>query len=100
MSFPDSACWMRDTRSRTNDGPRRFKGGARISANKTASSLFTLIVSKTMDCLWLDVFAVTVVLLVFQRIESGRRFSAFPANLRHHLARIIQPTFTDHLYVC
>src|SRR4029077_1850645 len=36
---------MRETRSRTNSGPRRFIGGAAISANSTAPSLCTLSVS-------------------------------------------------------
>src|SRR4029450_2285035 len=39
---------MRDTRSRTNSGPRRFMGGAAISTNRTAHSLWTVSVSKTM----------------------------------------------------
>ena len=30
---------MRETRSRTSSGPRRFMGGARISANRTYSTL-------------------------------------------------------------
>src|SRR2546427_3919249 len=37
-----SDCLMRETRSRTNSGPRRFIGGAAISANSTAPSLCTL----------------------------------------------------------
>src|ERR1700722_3729957 len=36
---------MRETKSRTSSGPRRFIGGAEISANKTAPSRRTLIVS-------------------------------------------------------
>src|SRR4029453_2516290 len=40
---------MRETRSRTISGPRRFMGGAAISAKRTAPSLRTLSVSKTMD---------------------------------------------------
>src|SRR5499427_10099143 len=40
---------MRETRSRTNSGPRRFMGGAAISANRTAPSLRTVSVSKTME---------------------------------------------------
>src|SRR6267142_142479 len=39
---------MRDTRSRTSSGPRRFMGGAAISANRTAPSLRTVSVSKTI----------------------------------------------------
>src|ERR1700680_652843 len=40
---------MRDTRSRTSAGPRRFMGGAAMSANRTALSLRTLSVSKTAN---------------------------------------------------
>src|SRR5215470_5018091 len=40
---------MRETRSRTSSGPRRFMGGAAISANRTAPSLRTVSVSKTME---------------------------------------------------
>src|SRR5262249_50645482 len=39
---------MRVTRSRTSAGPRRFIGGAAISANRTAPSLRTLSVSKSI----------------------------------------------------
>src|SRR5215467_13695353 len=40
---------MRETRSRTSSGPRRFMGGAAISVNRTAPSLRTVSVSKTME---------------------------------------------------
>ena len=45
MASSASACWMRATRSRTISGPMRFIGGAEISANTTAPSLRTWIVS-------------------------------------------------------
>src|SRR5712692_5666190 len=38
---------MRETRSRTNSGPRRFMGGAAISAKSTAPSFCALSVSNT-----------------------------------------------------
>src|SRR5580704_11294615 len=40
---------MRETRSRTSSGPRRFIGGAAISVNRTAPSLLTFSVSKTIE---------------------------------------------------
>src|SRR5215467_4260074 len=40
---------MRETRSRTSAGPRRFMGGEAMSAYRTAPSLRTLRVSKTLS---------------------------------------------------
>src|SRR3984957_20401552 len=45
---------MRETKSRTSSGPERFIGGAEISANKTAPSRRTLIVSNFMAIPVLD----------------------------------------------
>src|SRR5262245_8499983 len=46
---------MRETKSRTSSGPRRFMGGAAISANRTAPSLLTLRVSKAIcESPWFD----------------------------------------------
>src|SRR5262245_31480791 len=48
MASSASVCWMRETRSRTNAGPRRFIGGAASSAKRTAASWRTLIVSRSI----------------------------------------------------
>src|SRR5258707_13254798 len=86
MALSASACWMRETRSRTSSGPRRFMGGAAISANRTAPSWRTLSVAMTPSFPG-DVRAVDRVVdrLVVDRLVVDRLLGL---RRRHHPTRV------------
>src|SRR5580692_10169629 len=77
---------MRSTRSRTSSGPRRFMGGAAISANRTAPSWRTLSAAMTLSFPG-DVEAVDRVVdrLLVDRLLVDRHLGL---RRRHHPARV------------
>src|SRR5580693_3626616 len=87
---------MRSTRSRTSSGPRRFMGGAAISANRTAPSWHTLSAAMTLSFPG-DVEAVDRVvdrLLVDRHLGLRRRHHPARVGLRVSRTRLTTRTQT------